>query len=145
MLPDLFGWDPLRNLDAMRSEIERMSRLRGEGTLPRRWSPMSDVIESEDAIVITAELPGVKDEDIAITVQNGVLSISGERHLAEEVSEDRYHRIERSYGGFARSFVLPPGVVEKDISAGVAYGVLKVTIPKPSSPEPRVVPINPAG
>ena len=145
MLPDIFRWDPLRDLDVMRAEIERLARQRGGGTLPRRWSPVSDVVESEDSIVITAELPGVKDEDIAIRVQNGTLSISGERTLTEEVHEDRYHRLERSYGGFERSFVLPPGVEEDDISAGVAYGVLKVTIPKPSSPEPKVIPINPAG
>jgi len=146
MSSDIMRWDPLRDLAAMRAEMERMmARGAGGGTLPRRWSPVSDVVETEDSIVITAELPGVKDEDITITAQDGVLRIAGERHLEEETSEDRFHRIERSYGGFERSFTLPPGVAEDDISAGVAYGVLKVTIPKPSASAPKVIAINPGG
>lgn len=144
---DILRWDPFRDLAAMRAEMERtMARAgAGGGTLPTRWSPVSDVVETEDAIVITAELPGVKDEDISITVQDGVLRIAGERNLEEEASGDRFHRIERSYGGFEREFRLPPGVAEDDISAGVAYGVLKVTIPKPSAPQPKVIAINPGG
>jgi HSP20 family protein len=146
MLPDLIRWDPFRDLESLRSDIDRaMARAGSAGTLPRRWSPASDVVETDDAIVITAELPGVKDEDVHITVQDGVLRISGERQLEHEVSEDRYHRLERSYGGFARSFALPPGVSEDDITAGVAYGVLKIMIPKPVAKEPRVIAINPEG
>jgi HSP20 family protein len=103
------------------------------------------VVEGEDEIVITAELPGVKDEDIRITVQDGVLRIAGERRLEQDVSTERYRRIERAYGDFERRFTLPPGVDESDISAGVAYGVLKITIPKPRAAEPRVIAINPAG
>ena len=144
---DIMRWDPLRELAAMRAEMERaMARSAGQGgSLPRRWSPVSDVIETEDAIVVTAELPGVKDEDVHITVQDGVLRISGERRLEEETHEDRVHRIERSYGDFERSFALPRGVAEDDIHAGVAYGVLKVTIPKPTGAAPKVIAVNPAG
>ena len=93
--------------------------------------------------MITAELPGVKDEDIQITVQNGVLRIAGERHLEEEIHQQRFHRLERTYGGFERRFTLPPGVSEDDIHARVAYGVLKITIPKVAAPEPRVVEVAP--
>lgn len=146
MLTDIIRWDPLREFGSLRSEMDRLFARSGAGpTLPQRWSPASDVVETDDAIVITAELPGVKDEDVHITVQNGILRISGERHLEEEVSEDRFYRLERSYGGFERTFALPPGVSEDDISAGVAYGVLKITVPKPVAPEPRVVAINPGG
>ena len=146
MSSDIMRWDPLRELGAMRAEMERlMARAGGPGGLPRRWSPVSDVIETEDAIVVTAELPGVKDEDVHITVQDGVLRISGERRLEEETHEDRFHRIERSYGDFERSFTLPRGVAEDEIHAGVAYGVLKVTIPKPKDVAPKVIAINPAG
>ncbi len=145
MLTDIMRWDPARELAAMRAEMERVMAGSAGGTLPRRWTPVSDVIETEDAVVITAELPGVKDEDITITVHDGVLRIAGERHLEEEVREDRFRRLERSYGGFERTFTLPPGVSEDDISAGVAYGVLKVTVPKPSAPAPKVIAINPAG
>ncbi len=143
---DIMRWDPLRELSAMRAEMERlMARGAEPSTLPRRWSPVSDVIETEDAIVITAELPGVKDEDVHITVQDGVLRISGERRLEEETHDDRFHRIERSYGDFERSFALPRGVAEDDIHAGVAYGVLKVTIPKPKGSTPKVIAVNPGG
>jgi HSP20 family protein len=145
MSSDITRWDPLRELGAMRAEMERLLARGGPGTLPRRWSPVSDVIETEDAIVITAELPGVKDEDVHITVQEGVLRISGERRLEEETHEDRFHRIERSYGDFERTFTLPRGVDTDAIHAGVAYGVLKVTVPKPKGAGPRVIAINPAG
>lgn len=143
---DIMRWDPFRELGSLRSEVDRfMSRTSPGVSLPQRWSPTSDVVETDDAIVITAELPGVKDEDVEITVQNGVLRISGERRLEHEVRDDRYCRLERSYGGFERSFTLPPGVSEDDITAGVAYGVLKITVPKPTAPEPKVIAINPEG
>ena len=146
MLTDIIRWDPLRDLGSMRGDIDRlMARAAAGSSLPSRWSPASDVVETQDAYVITAELPGVKDEDIEITVQNGVLRISGERRLEDEVQEDRYYRLERTYGGFERSFALPPGVSEDEITAGVAYGVLKITVPKPSAPEPRVIAVNPGG
>lgn len=146
MSGDITRWDPFRELSAMRAEMERlMARGAGAGTLPSRWSPVSDVIETEDAIVITAELPGVKDEDVHITVQDGVLRISGQRRLEEETHDDRFHRIERSYGDFERSFALPRGVSEDAIRASVAYGVLKVTVPKPQGSAPKVIAINPAG
>jgi HSP20 family protein len=143
-MPALIRWDPVRELAATRMDLERLfSRLAdGESHLPRRWSPTVDVFEQDDHIVITAELPGVKDDDIDITVQDGMLRIAGERRLEEEVSEDRYHRIERSYGRFERVFPLPPGVKEEDISASVAYGVLRVRVPKPSAAEPKKVAVT---
>jgi HSP20 family protein len=124
----------------IRREFERLlAPLAGglESNLPTRWAPTADVIESGDAIVITAELPGVKDEDVEITVHDGVLRIAGERRLQEEVTDDHAYRLERSYGAFERRFPLPPGVKEDDITAGVAYGVLKITIPKATATEPR--------
>jgi HSP20 family protein len=148
MLSNVIRWDPLRDIQAMRADMDRlMARLPAAGapSLPSRWAPASDVVETEDAIVITAELPGVADEDVHITVEGGVLRISGERRLQQEVDEDRYHRIERSYGGFERTFPLPPGTNEDDITAGTAYGVLKITIPKPPAPEPKRIAVNPAG
>jgi HSP20 family protein len=144
MLPDLIRWDPVRELVAMRGDMDRLfSRVAsGQSTLPRHWSPTADVIEQDDQILITAELPGVKDEDIEITVQDGMLRIAGERLLEDEVSDDGYHRVERSYGRFERTFPLPPGVKEEDISAGVAYGVLKIRIPKPTATEPRRIAVG---
>jgi HSP20 family protein len=144
MLPDLIRWDPVRELAAMRADMDRLfSRVGSEqSALPRHWSPTTDVIEQDDQILITAELPGVKDEDIEITVRDGMLRIAGERRLEDEVSDDRYHRVERSYGRFERTFPLPPGVKEEDISAGVAYGVLRIRIPKPTATEPRRIAVG---
>ncbi len=122
-----------------------MKRAGAGSTLPQRWSPASDVIETEDAVVITAELPGVKDEDIHITVQNGILRISGERHLEEEVSEERSYRLERSYAGSSGPSRCHPGSPKTTSRRGVAYGVLKITIPKPAAPEPKVIAVNPLG
>jgi HSP20 family protein len=141
---DIVRWDPFRDLERMRSEFDRMFSRPADGNggaLRAPWSPVSDVIETENAIVITAELPGVKDEDVDIEIQNGMLIIKGERRLEDEVTKDRYYHLERSYGGFERSFRLPEGVEEDDITAGVAYGVLRVTIPKPKLAEAKRVPI----
>jgi HSP20 family protein len=124
----------------MRRELARLMApftQGGESNLPTRWAPTADIIESPDAIVITAELPGVKDEDVEITIHDGLLRIAGERRLQEEVTDDHAYRLERSYGAFERRFPLPPGVKEDDITAGIAYGVLKITIPKPTAAEPR--------
>ena len=136
-------WDPFRDIGATWEEIER--RLGGTRTPemhPPRWTPVCDVIEREDEIVITAELPGVKDEDIDIDVSEGMLVISGARERSEEVSEDHFRRIERSYGSFRRSFPLPAGVEPDSVTAGIAYGVLRVRIPKPKAPKSRKVAID---
>jgi HSP20 family protein len=130
---DLITWDPFREVGALRREMDRlMSRL--EATEPRQldgpWTPTSDIVETDDAFVVTAELPGVSDEDIEIAVQDGYLTIRGSREREHQVSEERYHRLERSYGDFMRGFRIPEGVNEDEISAGVAYGVLKITMPK---------------
>jgi HSP20 family protein len=148
MPTDLIRWDPFGDLASLRADLNRvLARAPGtaESSLPAKWSPASDVIETDDAIIITAELPGVKDEDVHITVHDRTLRISGERTLQEEIRDDRHYRLERSYGGFERSFALPPGVKEEDITAGTAYGVLKITIPKPAVAEPRRIAITPEG
>jgi HSP20 family protein len=142
---DIVRWDPFRDMERMRGELDRMftrTRTTNGGTIHAPWSPVSDVIETDDAIVITAELPGVKDDDVDIEVQDGMLIVKGERSLEDEVSKDRYYHLERSYGSFERTFRLPEGVKEEDIKAGVAYGVLRVTIPKPKASEAKRIPIS---
>lgn len=143
MITGLTRWDPFRELMGMRAEMDRlMQGAQGESRVPSRWAPSADVIENDREVVITAELPGVKDSDVEITVQDGMLRIAGERHLQDEVSREHYHRIERSYGGFERWFPLPAGVDEGDIHAAIAYGVLRVTIPKPRATEPRRIAVT---
>ncbi len=132
MITDIVRWDPMREMSALRAEIDRaFGRVAGEGTAAGGpWAPVSDVVETDDAILITAELPGVKDEDIEISVHRGVLEIGGERRREEEVRKDGYVHRERSYGGFLRTFRLPEGTREEDIHAATSYGVLKITVPK---------------
>ncbi len=138
---DVMRWDPFRGLERLRNELA----LAGGGPASAPWAPVSDVIETADGYVVTAELPGVKDEDIEITTRAGMLTIRGDRRLEDEVSDDHYHRLERSYGAFERSFRLPEGVAPEDIHASVAYGVLRVAIPKPAEPESRRIPVQGTG
>lgn len=142
---DIVRWDPFRDMERMRTELDRMltrTRTPNGGAVHAPWSPVSDVFETDDTIVITAELPGVKDDDVDIEIQDGMLTVKGERKLEDEVSQDRYYHLERSYGSFERSFRLPEGVREDDVKAGVAYGVLRVTIPKPKTAEAKRIPIS---
>ena len=140
MYTDLMRWDPFRQMASLRHEMDRAAG--EEGRLPRRWAPTADVIERPDEFLITAELPGVKDEDLDVRVEHGTLVISGERRLEDEVSDEHFYRLERSYGGFERRFSLPQGVGEDDIQASIAYGVLRVIVPKKSAPEARKIAVS---
>ena len=131
------GWpDPFGQVDALLAEL---GRLRGTTAASAPWAPVSDVVERPDEIVITAELPGVKDEDVHVSVGDGAVTISGERRLEDEVDTDGYRRIERSYGRFERRFPLPAGVDEDKVTAQVAYGVLRIVVPRPSEGASRRV------
>jgi len=144
---DLTVWDPFRETGVLRREIDRlMNRL--DADEPRKldgpWTPTSDIIETDDAFVVTAELPGVTDSDIEISVNDGYLTIRGAREREHEIKEDRFHRLERSYGDFMRGFRLPKGTKEDEIHASVAYGVLKIVLPKGETATPaRRIPVAP--
>ena len=130
---------PLRGFYDMQSEMSRMfdemfgnlarsggSRQRGE--TPSQWAPALDVLQEDGDIVVRAELPGVKQEDVGITFQNGVLSISGERRAEEQKEGSGYYVRERRYGSFQRSMTLPEGVDESKIHARFQDGVLEVRV-----------------
>lgn len=106
------------------------------------WQPTVDTYEKDDAIEINAELPGVNKDDIAIDVQNNVLSISGERKHDENVNENNCYRRERFYGKFQRAFTLPEGVDTDNIDASYADGVLKVTIPKTEKSQAKKIEVK---
>lgn len=106
------------------------------------WRPHVDVAESEEAFVVTADIPGVDPENIEINLHNGVLSIRGERTADEESSENNVTRRERFTGSFLRQFNLPDAVDEDGISATSNHGVLEVTIPRAKKAQPRVIKIN---
>ncbi|HWP41955.1 MAG TPA: Hsp20/alpha crystallin family protein, partial [Blastocatellia bacterium] len=106
------------------------------------WTPSCDVYETDKEIVIKAELPGVKKEDVKVGIEDGVLSISGERKFEEETKKENYLRVERSYGAFTRSFTLPARVDSTRISAEFKDGLLQVTLPKREEAKPKGIEIK---
>jgi HSP20 family protein len=137
----LVRWDPLRELTALQSEVNRLFSRAGAGDVAERqsWTPSVDVIETEDAIKLKAELAGMDPKDISIEVQDNVLTISGERRFEDEVKEDKYYRIERRYGSFSRSLTLPLTADEERIQAKYNNGVLEVTVPKAEIAKPKKI------
>jgi HSP20 family protein len=137
-----FGLSPMFGL---RREIDRLfdDAFVGRGT-GANWHPAVDIQETSKELRLDVELPGIRQEDIEIDVENGALSIRGEKsgERTEEGDEGRYHLVERSYGSFFRSFQLPPGVDEKQIRADFEQGVLHVRIPKTALPQPRRIQIG---
>lgn len=110
--------------------------------LQRSFLPAVDIEETKDGYLLTADLPGLTAEDVNITVENGVLTVAGERKAAHEETKDGYRRIERSYGKFRRTFTLPKGVDVNAVSAVTEHGQLKVTIPKPVAEIPRKIEVK---
>ena len=106
------------------------------------WAPLVDISEDEKEYLVKAELPEVKKEDVRVTVENGVLSISGERKIEKEEKDKKYHRVERAYGRFERSFTLPEGADGTKITAEFKEGVLKVHLPKAETAKPKSVTVK---
>ena len=147
----LTTWDPFKELDMFQ---DRLSGLFGYG--PRRltdasgeltptaesWRPLVDIVEAEKEFQITAEIPEVKKEDVKVTVENGVLRISGERKIEKEEKDKKFHRIERSYGRFERSFSLAEKVDAGMIKADFKDGLLKIRVPKIETPEKKAIEVK---
>ena len=144
-------WEPFRDLIGLQ---ERMNRLfdesyrgaRGdnadEWALGGSWAPAVDIYEQDGNIVMKAELPGVDPKAVDIRLENNTLTLRGERKLDKEVKQDNYHRVERSYGVFSRSFTLPTVVDQGNIKAEYRDGVLQLTLPKREEAKPRQIQIN---
>jgi HSP20 family protein len=113
-----------------------------EWALGGSWAPVVDIFEQEGSIVLKAELPGIDPKDVDIRVENNTLTLRGERQLDNEVKRESYHRVERSYGSFARSFSLPNVVDVEKIKAEYKDGVLRVTLPKKEEAKPTQISIN---
>jgi HSP20 family protein len=103
------------------------------------WSPAVDIFETEGDIVVKAELPGMERKDITLNLENNVLTVKGERRFTKETKDDNYHRIERSYGTFSRSFSIPATVDEEKIRADYKDGVLKIVLPKKEQAKPKQI------
>ena len=137
-------WEPARELASM--EIDRLNRmfanLYGE-SFDRGWTPAVDIYENnQHEVVLKAELPEVKREDIAITFENGVLTLRGERKYENEVKRENVQRMERHYGTFSRSFTLPPTVDPSRISATHKDGVLTIRLPQRDEAKPKQIQIS---
>jgi HSP20 family protein len=114
----------------------------GDGGAPRRWIPAMDLVEEADEFVLRADLPGVREEDVKVELEDNVLTVAGERRAEHERTADGYRRIERSSGSFARSLTLPEGIDPDSVSARFERGVLEVRVPKPEQRKPRRVAID---
>lgn len=135
-------FDPFRDITSFRDDINRLfSRTFGEGAGTHTWSPAVDVFETEDAVILKAELPGLTTDDVDVEIDDNVLTVSGERTLKDAVHEDRYYRLERSYGKFSRSLTLPQGITADEVTASFTDGVLEVRVPKADEVKPRKVAI----
>jgi HSP20 family protein len=147
-------WNPFRELDEVQNRLSSFfggfpefgrfpKRLFGNGdiTLPN-WSPQVDISEDDKEYMVKADLPEMKKEDVKVTVENGVLSISGERKSEKEEEKKKFHRIERSYGTFLRTFTLPDDADFNKIAAEFKEGVLKVHLAKKPMAKPQPVEVK---
>lgn len=144
----LMRWtDPFRDIGAIQERmsqlfgdfLERRGREEGRGT--GSFIPSVDIYETKDAICVRAELPGVEKDAVSVAVKEGVLTLRGERKFEKEVEEENYHRIEREYGTFHRSFTLPSSVDEEKVTARMKDGVLEVNLPKKEQTKPKQIEI----
>ena len=111
----------------------------------RAWAPPVDIAEGRDAYLVTVELPGVKLDDLEITLEDGLLTFQGERHVANDSSEEQFHRVERSSGTFRRSITLPAHVVADEVNASMEDGVLRILVPKAEEAKAKRIQVNPGG
>jgi HSP20 family protein len=128
--------DPFSGLRVFEDAV---TRLMSEPRTSRPWSPAVDILETENELVVRADLPDVERENIDVRVENQTLSIKGERRFEEDASAQGYHRIERSYGGFVRSFAVPNSVDTEKVSADYKNGVLTVKLPKKEAAKPKQI------
>jgi HSP20 family protein len=127
-----------------RRSLEPFSGLRRLNSITSSWTPAVDVFEDKGSVKIVAELPGVRSEDVKLSIENNVLTIRGEKKQEAEEKTERVHRYERSYGVFERAFALPNSVDSEKIEAKYENGILAVTIPKAEKALPREIPVKAA-
>jgi HSP20 family protein len=145
----LARWTPMGNLASFQHEMNRVFNdfFRGgngeeAGSGLGAWTPPVDIYETDDALVIKAELPGVAKDDVSVDVHQNTLTLRGQRKPDAGVPQDRYHRVERAYGAFQRSFVLPAVVDQDKVQATYHDGILELHLPKSERAKPRRIAIN---
>jgi HSP20 family protein len=141
-------WRPFRDVVSIQDEMNRLfddffgRPVLKTGWTEGVWSPTVDVSEDKDNVIIRAEMPGMSKEDVKISIQDNVLTLKGEKKQEKEEKDKNYHRIERSYGSFCRSFQLPTSVKSDKVKASYKDGVLSVTLPKTEEVKPKEIPIG---
>ena len=145
----LARWDPFREFGSLQDRINRMFEdvtrglpAIGDGFETGAWIPAVDIHETDNTFVVTADLPGMKKDDIRVDLRDNTLTLSGEKKFEEKTSKDNYLRVERSYGSFYRSLMLPSNVDANNIKASYKEGVLQLTIPKKEEAKPKQIKIE---
>lgn len=143
----IIRWDPVRDMVTLREKMNRLfedvftGQSEGKELAASTWAPAVDIFETENDLVMTAEVPGIDEKDIEIKIEDNTLILKGARKFEKETKEENYHRIERSYGSFYRAFTLPNSIDPERIQAEHENGVLKITMPKRTELKPRKVKI----
>lgn len=140
----LVRWEPWQELENMNRQLSRLlddSPL-GMAGETGQWMPRVDIRETDDALLVQAELPGISKKDVHLEVKDGVLTLSGERRYEKDVKEENIHRVERAYGRFSRGFSLPSNVDPDKVEASMKDGVLEVRLPKRESAKPKAITIH---
>lgn len=145
---NLISYDPFRQLRSLQDEMNRVfagvENASDTGLARGSWSPSVDIYENKDSIVLEAELPGLSAENVDISIDNNVLTLHGERKFEKKDEGDNFHRVERSYGSFTRSFTLPPTVSSENVEANFENGLLRVQLLKKEEAKPRRIEIKTA-
>jgi HSP20 family protein len=141
-------WRPFRDMMSIQDEMNKLfDDFLGRPLMRTEWSegvwnPSVDISETKDNVIIKAEIPGLSKEDVKISMQDNMLTLTGEKKQEKEEKEANYHRVERSYGAFSRSFALPTSVKSDKIKATYKDGVLFITLPKTEEVKPKEIPIS---
>ncbi len=138
-------WDPAREFTNLQSQMNRLFAgvsAAGDDLMSTGFVPAVDIYEDEHAITLKAEVPGIEEKDIDVRLENQTLTLRGERKLEKEEKEENFHRIERRYGSFTRSFTLPNTVDTENVKAEYANGVLSVRLPKRAEAKPRQIKVG---
>ena len=140
----LVRWEPFREIATLQNEMSRLMSTfaGGNGDSDRSWVPALDVWETADEVVYALDLPGIPEQEIAIELEDGALTISAQRERTNEISEDKLYRYERRFGSFTRTMGLPQGVTEDQVNADYKHGVLEIHVAKPEQPKPRRIEIG---
>jgi len=145
--PELSTWSPFDRLSSLRDEMNRLFEASSSGStrdagLLTAWAPLLDVFQERDNVFVKVELPGLKKEEIEISVQEGILSVAGERKQEAETKEGDTFRSERFFGRFHRSVVLPTAVDTEKVKASYKDGILTITLPKAEEAKPKQIEVN---